>query len=294
MRYASEAAFRTALEARLKTQESVRVGLSRLRKRVVFERLLARLGQAAPQAWVLKGGFALEMRLGEWARTTKDVDIDWTLEENETVDLLQEAAALELEDLFGFSVERTNADLEDTGGAQRWAVTATLAGRQFERVAMDLGYATTPVLEPETVVSSQLLEFAGLEPVLIPVVAVEQHVAEKLHAYTRIYSSQVPSSRVKDLIDLVVISSTTPLEAARLTHAIGEIFERRATHPVPNAVPVPPTEWQASWRKLVTDLPANDDVFAGHSSAAAFLDPVLCNEVTSGTWDPDAGRWHPG
>lgn len=89
------------------------------------------------------------------------------------------------------------------------------------------------MLEPETVVSSQLLEFAGLEPVLIPVVAVEQRVAEKLHAYTRIYSSQVPSSRVKDLIDLVVISSTTPLEAARLTHAIGEIFERRATHPVP-------------------------------------------------------------
>jgi len=38
--------------------------VSRLRKRIVFERLLARLVVHAPGEWVLKGGFALELRLG--------------------------------------------------------------------------------------------------------------------------------------------------------------------------------------------------------------------------------------
>jgi hypothetical protein len=81
MRYGSAAAFRTALEARLKAQQGDGVGISRLRKRVVFERLLARLEAVAPEGWYLKGGFALELRLGGMARTTKDVDIDWAMGE---------------------------------------------------------------------------------------------------------------------------------------------------------------------------------------------------------------------
>jgi hypothetical protein len=51
MRYASAAAFRTALEARLQAEQSDGVGISRLRKRVVFERLLARLQAVAPDGW---------------------------------------------------------------------------------------------------------------------------------------------------------------------------------------------------------------------------------------------------
>jgi hypothetical protein len=38
------------------------------------------------------------------------------------------------------------------------------------------------VLEPETVTSSRLLDFAGVEALRVPALAIEQHVAEKLHA----------------------------------------------------------------------------------------------------------------
>src|ERR1700728_3764374 len=72
VKYRTSVAFRTALEDRLKAARQDGVGLARLRKRVVFERLLARLHAVAPDAWVLKGGFALELRLGARARTTKD------------------------------------------------------------------------------------------------------------------------------------------------------------------------------------------------------------------------------
>lgn len=88
MTYTSDSAFREALEARLNATADDRSGISRLRKRVVFERLLARLQVAAPGTWVLKGGFALELRLGGAARTTRDIDIDSSLQEEQAVELL--------------------------------------------------------------------------------------------------------------------------------------------------------------------------------------------------------------
>jgi len=56
VRYESAAAFRMALEQRMKT-EAERTGpnLTRLRKRVAFELFLRRLAQVAPDRWVLKG-----------------------------------------------------------------------------------------------------------------------------------------------------------------------------------------------------------------------------------------------
>ena len=60
MTYGSGAAFRHALEDRLRVQ-SLQTGapLVRLRKLVVFDRFLARLTHDQPDAWVVKGGFAL-------------------------------------------------------------------------------------------------------------------------------------------------------------------------------------------------------------------------------------------
>lgn len=294
MKYRTSAAFRAALEARLKAAQHDGLGLARLRKRVVFERLLARLHAVAPDTWVLKGGFALELRLGAQARTTKDIDVDWAIGEDEAVGLLIEAAAVTLDDRFEFALERSQVDDDLPGGGQRWTVAAMLAGREFERVAVDVGFATEPVLEPDTVASSHLLDFADIAPVRIPAVAIEQHVAEKLHAYTRTYAADMPSSRVKDLVDLVVISRTTTIDADRLTRAIREIFKRRATHPVPHAVPPPPGDWDQGWRRLVANVPADEDFRIGHATAATFLDPILKNELTSGTWDPGVGEWLKG
>ena len=64
MRYADADAMRMALEQRLRNEvDATGVALIRLRKRVAFERFLARLA-ASPAEWVLKGAFALELRLG--------------------------------------------------------------------------------------------------------------------------------------------------------------------------------------------------------------------------------------
>ena len=65
MTYATATAFRQALEDRLRrlSLES-NTSLIRLRKLVAFDRLLARMVAGKPGLWILKGGYALEMRLG--------------------------------------------------------------------------------------------------------------------------------------------------------------------------------------------------------------------------------------
>jgi hypothetical protein len=278
-----------ALEARLKGEQTTEVGLSRLRKRVVFERLLARLVAIAPDAWVLKGGFALELRLGSRARTTRDVDVDWRLTRGDAAALLRDAAVLELDDYFEFTVERASTHDELDGGGERWTVDAVVAGRLFERVAIDIGFGE-PVLETEPVVSSDLLAFAGIPPTTVQAIALEQHVAEKLHAYTRTYARGRFSSRAKDLVDLAVIAHTSELDGRRLRMSIEAIFARRATHPAPHAVPPPPADWARPWSTIAAHGPAADTLADGYAAVAAMLDPILGGTAT-GTWNPLGGAW---
>jgi hypothetical protein len=72
--YKTAGAFRAALEARLQTRaRDEKTDLQRLRRQVAFDRLLARLfskGSKANYPWVLKGGYAMELRIRS-ARTTR-------------------------------------------------------------------------------------------------------------------------------------------------------------------------------------------------------------------------------
>jgi hypothetical protein len=64
------------------------------------------------------------LRLGGSTRTTKDIDIDWTLEADEATELLLDAAVTELDDWFVFDVRRGDDDDQWIGGGQRWIVRA--------------------------------------------------------------------------------------------------------------------------------------------------------------------------
>lgn len=92
MRYQDAAAFRQALEQRLKNRaDGDGARLARDRKRVTFDRLLARLLAVASKKWVLKGGFALDLRLAARARSTRDIDIEWRADKKVLLDSLLDA-----------------------------------------------------------------------------------------------------------------------------------------------------------------------------------------------------------
>ena len=76
--------FRKSLEARLKRiAEKTNQDLQRVRRKVAFERLLARIFHQDAEDFALKGGYAMELRF-EAARATKDIDLTCLHRINET------------------------------------------------------------------------------------------------------------------------------------------------------------------------------------------------------------------
>jgi hypothetical protein len=162
------------------------VDLGRLRKLVAFERLLARL-LVAPDRWVLKGGLALDFRLGDRARATVDMDLGRHDDEAAASADFDAALQADLGDYFGFDMVRTvKLDEADVAGAVRYRVRASLAGRRFEDFVVDVGFSE-PLAEPDEVIGPDLLAFADLPPIRVPTLPLPMHVAEKVHAYTKRY-----------------------------------------------------------------------------------------------------------
>ncbi|MGQ0717919.1 MAG: nucleotidyl transferase AbiEii/AbiGii toxin family protein [Pseudonocardiales bacterium] len=293
MRYRDAAAFRQALERRLKERTAgVGAHLARDRKRVAFDRLLARLLAVAADRWLLKGGFALDLRLTERARATKDIDLDWGRDrEDELLDTLLDAADHDAGDFFTFRIERAGPPQDQLGGSRRFSVSASLAGREFETFLLDIGFRVISTQGVEALTTPDLLAFAGLPPVTVPALPLETQVAEKLHAYTRSYADAQPSSRTKDLVDLVLISELANLDATSLQRAIQETFTVRGTHPVPEALPPPPQDWSAPFGELARTVGIPTDLAVGFAAAAQLLDPILNGRLPNGTWDFDKRQW---
>ncbi len=291
MEYQTPAAFRAAVEQRL-LNDAAGGGrpVSRARKMLAFDRLLARLREQAPDGWVLKGGFALEVRLGDAARATRDIDVDWSMSLEDVTEAMLGAAARDLGDHFVFAVERVGEGPDRDG--TRFHVDAYVAGRLFEQLAIDVGVLDALPGGAVNLEVPNLLAFAGVPATTVRATSLGRHLAEKLHAYTRSYGGGV-SSRPKDLIDLVLIADLADFDALALHDEFVTLFAERDTHAVPTRVPAPPADWSRPYAALAAAVGLATDLAAGHGAAGTFLDPVLGGAVVDGVWDPRHRRWSP-
>ena len=232
------------------------------------------LSQPVRDGWVLKGGYALEMRF-HMARSTKDLDLTVRSVQGgvgDSISLrerLQLAASIELPDFFTFIVGEAMAELNQApeGGA-RFPVDARLDGRTFVKFHVDLGVGDE-VLEPlENVEGEDWLGFAGIPAVVVPALSVEQHWAEKFHAYTR--PRETPNSRVRDLVDLVLILEREAPAIERASAAVDATFRRRGTHPVPAVVPEPPSGWAKPFTALAAECGLEQTLATAHRRVEGF------------------------
>ncbi len=262
-KYASATAFRVALEDRLKRlAQEENIDLQRVRRQAAFDRLLCRLFKEPESPWLLKGGYAMELRL-KTARTTRDMDLalkqlpmptrDWDANASTVLEALREVGQLDLEDFFTFIFGDAVQDLDAApyGGA-RFPVDTRLAGRSFVKFHLDV--STGDVLrEPyESLSGRDWLGFAGVASTGFRAVSPEEQFAEKLHAYTLPRVGR-ENTRVKDLVDLVLLIERTTMNAARLPKAIRETFQRRKTHEIPPALASPPASWSKPFAEMAVE-----------------------------------------
>jgi len=279
--YETPQALRMALEDRLLNQSrATGVSIDRLRRRVVFERTVARLQSAEPGVWVLKGGMALEVRLRDDARVTKDIDLGLRDEVTEDQRLRARLVEARTDDpfddrfvLLAGPVARLN---EDGAGHVTWrsSVVANLAGKPFGSVKLDVSPRRHELDQTDAVALPNSLAFAGIDTPTIEIIDVNRHAAEKFHAMLKDFGDR-ENTRVRDLLDLVILREHGLLDAQALSLAVRRVWrERDDTTPPARLAPFP-----SNWPLRYEQLTAEHDVAAASFSDAAALAARLWNEM---------------
>jgi predicted nucleotidyltransferase component of viral defense system len=231
-----------------------------LRRHVAFDRFLTRLFQISGSNLIVKGGYALELSI-DYARTTKDIDISFKgnlgglwkgKEKSDPEDLqefIQKRVSADVGDFFEFEIGSKVKELENAPyGGYRFPVNAIMAGRRFIKFEIDIGGGDVWMEPHENVQLKNWFQFAGLESQKISIISKEQQFAEKLHAYT--LPRETPNSRVKDLVDLLILSRAKTINKEILLTAVRATFSKRKTHELISKLPNPPTNWEQPFHNL--------------------------------------------
>jgi hypothetical protein len=252
-----------------------------LRKQLAFDRVLARLIAVAPDSWLLKGGVALEYRL-QRARATTDIDVSTREGLDRMAKALEEAASIELNDYFALKLGARSKPVDEVETYRFHVDVLYENGRLFDALKIDVRFADPWLGEPQELIAPPLLDFAGIAPAKVRAIPIAQHLAEKVHAYTRDYAGR-EATRVKDLVDMALLVDAAPIHAEDLGRILRNVFDARGTHAVPAALPAPPAKWRAVYARLVADLPIARTSDEAHQYVASAIRLAL-EEARFPTW----------
>jgi hypothetical protein len=173
-------------------------------------------------------------------------------------------------------------------------VTAYIGPTVWVEFHVDLvGSDPTMTGEPDDVPALALVAMPDIDQHGYRAYPLVDHVADKVAAvFERHGAMNLPSTRYKDLVDLVAIVTTAPLLAKPQVAALRSEQERRGLQ-FPTTFTVPDWNlWEPGYaaearRSLLRVASTLDQALA---IVAPFLDPLLGGSAT-GTWEPESGRW---
>ena len=252
---------RASLDARILSQSGGEDPYP-LRRRLAYQRILRRLGESLEGEWVLKGGYLLEARLDTRARATKDLDLAMrSVDTGSEVQTMLRAALVRDPDgdHFKFTVSPPTALADDSRGNHAWRVSvdALLDNRSFAKLRVDLverlgeiAGATETVTVPVPIAGSPFTEAR------ITAVDIAQHAAEKFHALCLIFPDGRQNTRVKDLLDIVLMAEAGLLPTSNLHARTRAVFQARDDREPPSNLPKPPASWRRDYDLLATSTNA--------------------------------------
>ncbi|MBM3696638.1 MAG: nucleotidyl transferase AbiEii/AbiGii toxin family protein [Actinobacteria bacterium] len=289
--YAAAADFERAIgDLIAQAAASAPYGVSDLRRQFAYGRLLARVFTHQPDLWVLKGAAGLLTRIPGRARHSLDIDLWFGGRVEAALDALREAAALDLGDFFTFDIERGPV-LTGTEGT-RLRVIAYLGDKVFERFRVDVVVASTMTGAPEPTPPLEPVRIPGLRSVDYRTHPMADQIADKVSAFTGTYAG-LPSSRYRDLVDLVLIATTQAVDAGALHAALFAGTRQRRLDPnVRLALPSP--DWPEGYRRIAAQVPGlvYQDAAAALQVVGHLIEPVLAG-LKDAAWDPARLEWKP-
>ena len=291
--YSSPRAFRRALTDKLKAvAQTSRWTLPQLQRQMAYDRFLERL-YLIDDGWVVKGATALLAReIG--VRATIDVDVYRAVEREVAEADIARAAVLDIGDWFRFDIGATRAHSDGATGV-RFPVTAYVGATQWAQFHVDLvGSNLRLTGKPD--------DMPALARVVMPDVAqhgyrvypLVDHVADKVAAIIERHGDR-PSTRFKDLVDLVAIITEASVDAGLQRAAMQSEAERRGIIP-PDRFDVPDRAlWETGYESEAqrSFLPLAQTLDEALAIVRPFIDAVF-DGTAIGHWDPITLQWEVG
>jgi hypothetical protein len=191
------------------------------------------------QGLLLKGGVAMELRLGLEARATKDVDFVFHGPLDVLLEDLDEAFA---EPYSGFAFERGEPEQIRETRSYRFNVKLYYGERRqsWQTLQVEVSPAEIDPLERDDVPAIGIDDLGLTGPKTVPCLSLRYQIAQKIHACTERFDEN-ENDRSRDLIDLILLRDLVD-DLSAVREACATTFERRDKHPWP-----PPLTIEPSW-----------------------------------------------
>ncbi len=266
-----------------------------------FDRFLCRVFASGEESeWFLKGGMSMLARV-PLSRSTKDIDLA-SETATDLADAQRELTALvaaDLGDHLTFRLVRsvpTGMGDNQPGVLTRRLVFACLDAdhdTQIDTIMVDIVVGPPPVGRPETIEPANRLRLK--RPLITHpyrLFPIADQIADKVCAtLSTSYGAGKPSSRVKDLVDLVVLAHTQRVGLRELRTAI--TAKRLVSGMEPFDRFVIPTEWATTYPATAKGVPSAESYTAETAAllVARLVDAALLASPTDGSWNPQELTW---
>ncbi len=258
---------------------------------MAYDRLLERL-YLVDESWIVKGAAALLAR-GLGVRATIDIDVFRNIARETVERELRDAAGKDIGDWFRFEVGPPQP-VRDGASGTRLPVKAYVGTTVWAAFYVDLvGFGVTMTGDPEKVSALARVVMPDVEQHGYWAYPLVDHIADKVAAtFDRYGETQAPSTRYKDLVDLVAIVTEASVTAQPQMAALASEAKRRGIM-LPPRFDVPARDlWERGYaaeagRSLLPEARTLDEALA---VVSPFLDPLL-DGTAVGQWHPKQGRW---
>ena len=195
-------------------------------------------------AFLVKGGFALELRFRKEARASRDLDLVVPLSPEQVLDAVVRVLRLNWSG-FRFSIKGEPERREHSYKFEVNASYKSVAWSTFEVELVFDEITDLEIVEPPNLESYGLLSARG-----VPCMTACEQIAQKLHAV-----SDAAENRPRDLIDIYLCATRLAPDVVELRSACVRKFDKRATHSWP-----PTIEAREGWAEALEGLIAKSEL----------------------------------
>lgn len=276
-----------------------------IRKQVAFALFFQRVFSQDDSRWMLLGGNALLIRTG-YGRFTQDIDLSRDEPWDDLSNVQEEIEALlqqgDRPDDFEFTITKvaTHSEPDNYGYGAKTAkltVRVDFGGKQFDIFTIDITSRKHITSAVEHLQLKPVLDDVALTDLpKIPTVPAENHMADKICALYEKHQGekQRPSTRYRDLADLVRFVQDVPVDANRLAIVIAHESQRRKITP-PQRLVAPDDSWIKNYPQAAGDFAQYPAHLLPLDKALEYVGTCL-NEILNGTrttghWNPEHQCW---